>query len=33
MEITATGATSLDQLKAKLQVRSLAGAFPSDPQS
>jgi len=29
-EITATGPASLDQLRAKLQVRSLADAFPSD---
>lgn len=31
-EITATGPASLDQLRDKLQVRSLADAFPSDDQ-
>ena len=31
-EITATGPVSLNQLKAKLQVRSLADAFPSNDQ-
>jgi beta-mannosidase len=31
-EITATGPASLDQLRAKLQVRSLADAFPGDDQ-
>ena len=32
MEVTATGPASLDQLRANLQVRSLADALPNDDQ-